>query len=403
MKKTVFSIAAASMLASSLSAGAITLYQDTETGAIYTKPGDGRVELGDFVSAKEQYVENQTALSKVSKKLGVKVKAKVPTLKFSGKHYLGYLYSDDKTAANEDTSKFETRRNYFQVKAYWNKHDYMRITLDTYQNAANDWAVRLKYAYIFLSDVLPHTGVEFGQAHRSWIDWEEHHGWWYRSISKTFIEDKHAADMTNSADIGINFKTKTPYFSSEVGVYNGEGYHGKAQGNSMSYEWRLTYNVLGTGKQKVHMDDEYLDLSFTGQYEDKNYYKADPYGNDFSKKQWWGLHAVYNRPEFLIAGMYVDASNSTYNKGKGCGTGYSVNGEFRPAPKWSILGRYDYWKTENSADAGSYADMEKTQYIAGVAYKYNKNVKFIGNITSYDDKINAAKADNYMFTAEVNW
>ncbi len=340
--------------------------------------------------------------SKISKKLGVKVKAKVPVLKFSGKHYIGYTYTDDKTAANKDSSTFETRRNYFQVKAYWNKKDYMRLTLDTHQNAENDWAVRLKYAYIFLSDVLPNTGVEFGQAHRSWIDWEEHHGWWYRSISKTFIEDKHGADLTNSADIGINFKTKTPYFSSEIGVYNGEGYHGKHAGTEMSYEWRLTANVFGTGKKKVHMDDEYFDISLTGQYNNDNHYKNDYLGNP-SNKKWWGIHAVYNQPKFLVAGMYVDSSSSTYNSGKGRGTGYSVNGEFRPVEKWSILGRYDHWEVENDVEAGTYAGKEKDQYIVGAAYDYNKNVKFIGNLTSYDDKVNKAKADKIMFTAEVHW
>jgi len=405
MKKTVLSLAALAALGSAANAAAITLYQDTETGAIYTKPGVNRIELGDFVSAKEQYIEKQTMLSKINKKLGVKVKSGVPTLKFSGVHYLGYTYTDDKTSANKDTSKFETRRNYLQVKAYWNKKDYMRITLDTHQDTTGDWKVRLKYAFLYLDNVLPYTGVEFGQAHRSWIDWEEHHGWLYRSISKTFIEDGTAADLTNSSDIGINFKTKTDYFSSELGIYNGEGYHGKAEGNSMSYEWRLTANILGTGKKHVHAtEDEYFDISLTGQYEDKNYYKADPYGNDFSKKKWWGIHAVYNQPMFLIAGMYVDSSSSTYNSGKGCGTGYTVNGEFRPAHKWSIFGRYDYWKTENKADAGDYKDLDKDQYIAGVAYKYNKNVKFIGNIKSYDSvNFGKGKADQYMLSAEVKW
>ncbi len=403
MKKIMISAATVAALSVAAAAAPVTLYQDTVTGAIYTKPGENRVELGDFVSAKEQYVEDQTMLSKLNKKLGVKVKAKVPVLKFSGKHYIGYTYTDDKTYANEDSSTFETRRNYLQVKAYWNKKDYMRLTLDTYQNDTDDsWAVRLKYAYIFISDILPYTGVEFGQSHRSWIDWEEHHGWWYRSISKTFIEDKHAADLTNSADIGVNFKTKTPYFSSEIGVYNGEGYHGKHEGTEMSYEWRLTANVLGTGKKKVHMDDEYLDISFTGQYNNDNYYKTDYLGNP-SKKQWWGIHAVYNQPMFLVAGMYVDSSSSTYNSGKGRGTGYSFNGEFRPVKKWSILGRYDYWEVENDMEAGSYAGKEKTQYIVGVAYDYNKNVKLIGNLTSYDDKVNKAEADKIMFTAEVHW
>ncbi|WP_187647125.1 hypothetical protein [Nitrosophilus labii] len=411
MKKITLSFVAAALAASVASASTITLYQDKDTGAIYTKPGPNRVELGDFVSAKEVYVQNETIKSKMSKALkGTKVKSKVKTLKFSGKHYLGYTFTNDKTSANKDNSEFETRRNYLQVKAYWNKKDYMRLTLDTFQNVnetdgkdKNSWEVRVKYAYIYLDNILPYTGVEFGQVHRTWIDWEEHHGWLYRSISKTFIEDSTAADLTNSADLGINFKTKMDYFSSEIGVFNGEGYHGDHSGTEMSYEWRLTANILGTGKKHVHpTENEYFDLSFTGQYNNDNNYKpADSKGTP-SIKKWWGIHAVYNQPMFLIAGMYVDSSSSTYNKGKGRGTGYTINGEFRPAKKWSVLGRYDYWKIEN--DAYSHAGEDKSQYLAGLAYKYNKNVKFIGNIKSYDaEDIDGKKATQYMFTAEVKW
>jgi len=405
MKKTLLSLAALATLGSAANAAAITLYQDTETGAIYTKPGANRVELGDFVSAKEQYIEKQTMLSKINKKLGVKVKSGVPTLKFSGKHYLGYTYTDDQTSANNDKSAFETRRNYFQVKAYWNKKDYMRITLDTFQNTsdvgsvnfddnttssskdAGSWEVRLKYAYIYLDNILPYTGVEFGQAHRPWIDWEEHHGWLYRSIAKTFVEEHDGAHLTNSADLGINFKTKTDYFSSEIGLYNGEGYHTVQDGTGMSFEWRLTANILGTGKKHVHAtEDEYLDISFLGQL--NNEYKG---GEDLN---WYGVHAVYNQPMFLVAGMYCSADNNNASKE---GDGYTINAEFRPAHKWSILGRYDNWtdKSDNN-------NIDRTEIIAGVAYKYNKNVKFIANI--FD--INKDSEDietKYMFTTEVKW
>ncbi|WP_200763763.1 hypothetical protein [Nitrosophilus alvini] len=410
MKKIVLSMAAAALTAGSLSAGAITLYQDKDTGAIYTKPGPNRVELGDFISAKEVYIQNETIKSKMAKALkGTTVKSKVKTLKFSGKHYLGFTsinYDDNRDSIN----RFETRRNYLQVKAYWNKKDYARITLDTFQQYKDtgskddgSWLVRLKYAYIYLDNILPYTGVEFGQAHRPWIDWEEHHGWWYRSINKVFVEDKYmGAHMTNSADIGFNLKTKTEYFSSEVGLFNGEGYHDASteENQQLSFEWRLTANLLGTGKEKVHMDDEYADISFFGQVNPE-------YKNNVKDFKWYGIHGVYNRPLFLVAAQYV---KSDY-EGDGAyeGNGWSVNGEFRPVKKWSILGRYDNWNVEN--DDPAVKDYTRKGYIAGVAYKYNKNVKFIGNITHVDNRDPAYfakynhynKYNQYMFTAEVNW
>jgi len=148
------------------------------------------------------------------------VKSHVPVLKFSGTHYLGFVSSSPEEG--DATNDFETRRNYLQVKAYFkeNPKDYARITLDTHNTSDGESNVRLKYAYLYLDNVLPNTGVEFGQAHRPWIDYEEHNAWNYRSISKTLVEAKYGADLTNSADRGINFKTKTPYFSSELGVLN---------------------------------------------------------------------------------------------------------------------------------------------------------------------------------------
>ena len=161
------------------------------------------------------------------------VKSHVPVLKFSGTHYLGFVSSSPEKG--DSTNDFETRRNYLQVKAYFkeNPKDYMRITLDTHDKDGES-GVRLKYAYLYLDNVLPNTGVELGQAHRPWIDYEEHNGWNYRSISKVFVEEKNAGHLTNSADRGVNFKTKTPYVSSELGLFNGEGYHNEEDGSNLS-------------------------------------------------------------------------------------------------------------------------------------------------------------------------
>jgi hypothetical protein len=396
LKKTLLSFSLLTPFACALYAQSVTLYQDTQTGAIYTKPSENRIELGDFIGAKEQYIEHQTTLSKLNKKIGIKVKSGVPTLKFSGVHYLGYTYHSDDADPNQNVSKFETRRNYFQVKAYWNKHDYVRITLDTKQSSAVDggsWVARLKYAYLYLSNILPYTGVEFGQVHRPWIDYAEHHGWLYRSISETFVETRNAAHTINSASPGINFKTKTNYFTSEVGLFNDGGYHSVKTGTGQSFEWRFTYNALGTGKHHVHAtEDEWLNVSFYGRY-------LMGTDNGFNKDTMTGLHAVYNNPIFLIAGHWMknraEKNHITDNKD---GKGWSINGEFRPIEKWSILARYDQWKVTNG-------DYKRKNMIGGVAYQYNKNVKFIANGIWYDPNstISNDKRTDYMLTAEIKW
>jgi len=316
------------------------------------------------------------------------VKSHVPVLKFSGTHYLGFVASED--GNDEKSNQFETRRNYLQVKAYMDESskDYMRLTLDTYDDEGGQTNVRLKYAYLYLDNVLPNTGVEFGQAHRPWIDYEEHNAWNYRSISKVLVEAHNGAHLTNSADRGINFKTKTPYFSSELGLFNGEGYHNAQVGDSLSGEWRLTAHALGTGKKKAKPSETYANVSFFGQ-------QNKEYKGNTEDLNWMGLHAVYNQPEFLVAAQYVDVPDGTVDQK---GEGYSVNGEYRFAKDWNALARYDYFDMDDNSG-------EKKRALAGLSYKYNKNVEFIANyLKEGGSKLtNAQKQDAAMLTAQIEW
>lgn len=443
MKKVTLSALAALMVSGAAYADTLTLYTDPTTGQVYTTPGEGRIEMGDFIDAKTVYLENQAQDSKIAKKEAkkekkgyVNVKAKASKLQFSGKHYLGYVYTD-MADGSQNSSKFETRRNYFQVKAYMfdNKKSYMRMTLDTFQNNSQDytdtdankekqgaqdigsWEVRLKYAFLYLDNILPYTGVEFGQVHRPWIDYEEHQGWWYRSISKVFLEAAESSDLSNSADLGINFKTKTPYFTSEIGLFNGEGYHQEEIGTGNSFEWRLTASVLGNGdkKRKPHKDS-YLDISSFGQIQQESTKVGvrDSGVDDGYDYRIYGFHAVYNQPEFLVAAQYVksesdnDGSYSSSNVNYKEGEGYSVNGTFRFGSdyQYGIIGRYDRWddyKGKTGIDTAN--PKEKEYWIAGAYYDYNKNVRMIANVINEDP--NKAVSDDeetrYMFTAEVNW
>ena len=360
------------------------------------------------VKKKQESAKTTVAAAEETPKIkqGTFVKSKVPKLEFSGKHYLGFV-SRDSDDYDGRSNRFETRRNYFQVKSYFGEESksYMRITLDTFQNDGDDedagsWEVRLKYAYIYLDNILPYTGVEFGQSHRPWIDYEEHGGWNYRSISKVLVEQDNGAHLTNSADLGVNFKTKMDYFSSELGLFNGEGYHAEIEDdenpNKLSAEWRLTAHLLGTGKEKRKRALTYADISSFGQW------NADSNKHGDEDLNWYGFHAVYNQPEFLIAAQYVDTvdapdglNGSTKNY---AGSGYSFNGEYRFMKDWNLIARYDNFEKDNS----NFGKQEIT--IAGVTYMYNKYVELIANYLgdkNYEDK--GIDQDAFMFTAEVNW
>ena len=131
------------------------------------------------MAEKLESLETKKAEEIKAEKVAKVKKSKVPVLEFSGKHYLGFVSDDSE-------NRFETRRNYFQVKAFFedDPKSYMRVTLDTHQvddgkdgdgvliagkDLDGTWNVRLKYAYLYLDSILPHTGVEIGQSHRPWI------------------------------------------------------------------------------------------------------------------------------------------------------------------------------------------------------------------------------------------
>ncbi len=335
--------------------------------------------------------------------------AKADKLKFSGTHYLGYTGKN--VDGGDNTGSFEMRRNYLQVKAYLleDPKDYLRVTLDGVYDGTGKATMYVKYAYLYLNEILPNTGVEIGMVHRPWVDYEQYQGWMMRSISKVFAEAKEASALTGSADLGFNLKTKTPYFTSEVGVFNGEGYKGTENGAGVSVEWRATVAALGNGeKKRKQLKDSYFDASFFGQYNMKSSDNLDSNGNekDFTT---YGLHTVYNAPLFLIAGQYIIADNDYKATSKFNGDGYSVNGTFRFGEKkqYSVICRYDVWNSEKESTG---VEQTTNNTIYGVTWQQNKNVKWLlsgQNYVAEDGRdykgYSASDWTSAMLTAEVKW
>jgi hypothetical protein len=394
-----------------------------------------------------------------SMKKYVNVKSKAKTLEFSGEHYFGFTsnsYGATNSNGADKSTGFEARRNYVQVKAFFNDKDYFRVTMDATKElestnslattkdgkSVTNWDgpadVIVKYAYLYLDKILPATGVEIGIAHRPWIDYEEHNAWNYRSINKVILEDKFGTvgvDALNSADLGVNFQTKTPYVSSEIGLFNGEGYHSTTNqkgNNGLSTEWRLTGHLLGNGENvgKYKLEkDTYANISFAGMMNKDRGLNTDTTAVDattnYDRKAYW-FHAVYNQPEFLIAAQYdiikdetADASLSNANNKKT--KSWSVNAEVRPMQDWTVLARFDHAAVEyvNNPTANTENKGDASQWIYGVAYDYNKNVKFIASgktVNAKDTTTVAANAyesatttgtladkQTWMLTTEVKW
>ncbi|MDD2651532.1 MAG: hypothetical protein PHX44_00580 [Sulfurimonas sp.] len=429
MKKIVLStIAALAVSATALSA-AQQFYVD-EKGQVFTTSAPDRIAIENKESS---------------------VLSKAKSLEFSGVHYFGYTSANPQTTAPTadadakvtvpvgiDTaayaarsSGFELRRNYVQVKGFFNDKDYWRVTLDATKELASSKSyadVFVKYAYLYLDGILPYTGVEFGIAHRPWIDYEEHNGWYYRSFNKVVVEEKGTAteagvDLVNSSDLGANFKTKTENFSSEIGIFNGEGYHADKKAanqendSKMSIEWRLTGHLLGSGKKVGKQDrtkDTYAHLSTFGLI--SHNHKDDTVAQDAAgeyDRTFYGIHAVYNQPMFLLAAQYITAEDKARNTVITDGKEYdvmSINAEFRPIKDWTVIGRYDDYTIDKVAknNGGTSVSADGTKVIAGLAYKYNKYVTLIGSAKFVDEeKANGGDTgqskDVYMLTTEVKW
>lgn len=398
MKKIVLSTLAALTLGS-VAANAIDLYQDAN-GQVFTSAAEGRTLVED---------KSTSVFSKADK------------LKFSGLTYIGATYNDVKSGltSNEDTAAFEIRRAYFQLKAYLldDPKSYYRVTFDAHQDnkgsasgTDGDMVLRIKYAYLYLDNVLPFTGVEVGIAHRPWHDYEEHNAWYYRNISKVLVEQKNGANLSNSADFGFNFKTRTEYFDSEFGVFNGEGYHAVQLTKGVSFEWRTTAHLLGTSGKDKQTTKTYWDASFFGQYNMEH--KATATAGQYDDLVFGGLHTVYNMPSFLISAQYVqsqdtrDTAVAGNNTSAQAGSGYSANAEYRfgEDKDFRVLGRYDRWtpSADNSAD-----EKANDTYIAGFAWEQNKNVQWVANVdvTNNEDGSSREKFNGtaFMLTSEVRF
>jgi len=370
-------------------------------------------------------------------------------LKFSGLTYLGYTHTDFKDENLKDTNKFEMRRAYVQIKAYLleDPKSYFRVTLDMEHDDSDkntgDYNVRFKYAYLFLNEILPYTGVEVGIVHRPWIDYEEHNSWFYRDTHWVFTEASNAAKLSNSADLGFNLKTNLAYFSSEVGVFNGEGYHDNSDGAGVSFEWRATGHILGKHKKDAQNTETYLDASFFGQYNLSNHkyqdfagkttseYVLDDTGTPVLKTSkvkenqdlvWGGLHSVFNMPSFMLAAQYIyskdtmDGQDTTgndyvYNK---AGQGFNTHAvvRFGGEKQFRVVGRFDTWTPEEKYGVANDETLTKNTYFGGFVWEQSKNVQWVANALIYDNEVAAdgstasgAKAEStaYMLTTQITF
>jgi len=395
-----------------LPASALTLYEDKDTGQIFTQPGPGREKIeGEVVIVKPKSSEAATApaaptgdyssqafADAVNYVIGERESNTYPRFKLGAVAYIGYSYDfDNESAGMHGKNKFSLNRGYLNFKFDLSPEVFFRVTPDITRKSDGDFELRLKYLYVEFHKFLaayPSLKVKMGQFQGAWLDHEEHL-WTYRVQGTMMIEREH---FMNSANLGVDFEGKLPagYGEWQALVCNGEGYHSDEVNKYKSVQARLTLHPLPGNEWTEGL--ELTAFTFFGAKDD---------------------HTARNMYDFLLGYKYKDklfvgaeyllthgSDHYVMQAGK-----YNLNGGGVSVLGWArlpffepvrLMARWDHFDHDLDSPDNTF-----NRYIYGVSYDINKYVTILldGERTttySYKGGYNkAAYPDENLFKADV--
>ncbi len=308
----------------------------------------------------------------------------IQSVSIGGQWFLSYL---DGTLDGEPVNLFTVTRGYINIKTVLNESFSGRITpdvsIDQEGDGAGDLELRLKYAYLkwHLPNLFSFTKsyFELGLVHRPWLNFEENVNG-YRVQGTMFLARN---GVVNSADFGVTFVTllggkmseeyqksvskKYPgrYGSIAIGVYNGGGYHAFERNTNKPIEGRITLRPFPDIIPG-------LQVSYTGAYGKGNTVEAPDWILNMGYISWenqrFTLTGSYYKGVGDFRGAAVDSLGNSLDQ-----DGYSFFGEVKfPKLNLGIIARFDFIQRHEYSDA-----LESRRYIAGVAYRFYKNSKFM--------------------------
>jgi hypothetical protein len=298
-----------------------------------------------------------------------------------------YIERDDGAGGTTDISRFNVKRGYIDIRKPITDYLSFRITPDVHQDDSGDWKVRIKYLHAkFTADgneIIGKPYAEVGISHVPSLDFEQHINL-FRMQGHMFME---RIGLLNSADLGLlvggNFGAELPedyrdnvnssyagrWGSFQLGVFNGGGYHGNANNNTMALEGRLTLRPLPNVAPG-------LQVSVMG---------INGKGNTADAPDWNVLNGMVSfESRYLNAtgqyyggagnqkGTAVDANGNSLDQ-----SGYSAFAELRMPEhrEYSLFSRFDRFDTDVN-DATS--DITQ-RFIIGVAWQFYKGNYWVVN------------------------
>ncbi|MFN2223134.1 MAG: hypothetical protein ACK2UH_11310 [Candidatus Promineifilaceae bacterium] len=307
--------------------------------------------------------------------------------------YLGYGVGEQD---GESYNREYIGRGYVNIKFKPTDWFQPRVTIDTHQDDAGDFKVRLKYMYgKFIVPIetayVTEPNIEFGLVHGPWFDYEEHINY-YRAQGTMPIERN---GVLNSADVGftiaallgpkldkeyqenVNPKYPGKWGSLALGMYNGGGYHAEENNENKVFESRISIRPLGwilpnlqvshffiygkgnTPKEIFDDDGNYL-------YDGEPDWMINAFMLSFE-------HKFFTATAQVATGEGNQKGDKIDSAGKALDAfGYSGFLELKaPCLMSSLIGRYDYWE---------WGDTATTRVIAGYAFHFMKHNFILLNV-----------------------
>lgn len=381
--------AAAALALCAESARAMKLYRDNETGEVYGTPGENREEYKPFgLDMNFQFfLECRNELAARNQPAGT--------------------VNATKLTATRPYDAFAATRTIMDIRKSFSPTSRARLVLDNRGATTGGYNVYVRHALGEIDFPSLSSTFAFGEIPLPVVPYDD--GFWgYRVQGTSFLERE---GIFTSGDWGLGWSTKFQSLPLEWATTftNGEGRTTAEANSGKSIESRLTWTVPFVNG---------LAVSAAGSY---------TYGGNFVNNPNTGVGVTqsrvigglyYKKPFWRIGGSYIwteDQANNyanaalLLNNGSGNmnrqsipvagftdntihGRGASVMGVVDFAgTDWSLLGRVDWFDPWTA-----YRDNEHTRWIAGPAYQYNENIKFLLTYEELDFKTGAKNASGNL-------
>jgi hypothetical protein len=294
------------------------------------------------------------------------------SVRVGGLSYVQYQYQlNNAPEGQPPPNAFEITRAYLDVRASVPGGIGLRITSDVYRvddatsNSNGSLGLRLKYGYATYTPSGSRLTFKLGLIHTPWLDWVE--GMYgYRMQGTMPMERNH---YFNSADLGagVDGAWGNQAVNMQVGVYNGEGYHGGTGDGHKDVAGRVSVRLLGSDD---HGSRGGLRLTAFGQYG-----KPTTGGTRFRAI---GMLSYHSSRVTLAVQAAAAADSVASDAALAKGRLFAGFGIFRvPDSPVAILARVDLFDPDTDT-----ADDRTTRVIGGVSYDLSRNLRLLLDIDS---------------------